>query len=942
MNKLDGNEYAIPALSEICTFCRHLRSAADRTCDAFPKKQSIPMPIWLGDNPHATPYPGDHGIRFEALPHEVTSGMRTLKDAGTVAGAMAHGPGGLLATPGLGTRRRKWGNRKKLKGCTCGVNIATKEQIAPGITRIHGNLCNVHGRYGPCDASLSLRGKPKGPKGRKGLRGRKAAAKPKKPVKTPEQRAAERQAKAAQNRADALSKLQNKPNAQAMDVLDKLARGEPVDPDMARALAEETGLVQLHKDGHETIAPTGRAFLRALDRGDAGAAADAFARAQDMLVGREERQSASEQRKQAAAQRKQEVAQRKQEAEARRKKAAEQRQKRQAGQAKQRASAGEERQRAQQQREQERQQRQQQQEEERKQREQQRQQQQPAPQHRATPQPAPAPKPPRIQTHRIDTSRPGITMPVRRRGRMQTTNVGTVTKATWTAAYVNDLSDGSFLFIESGGKKDSDGKTVPRSLRHFPYKDANGKIDLPHLRNAIARIPQSNAKGLNKDAVQKRAQKMLANANKSYIAENAAPDPFVAVQSSFTVFKDDTDAYRWLARTTTAYRDRDGEIITTKALEDDAQRMTATKQYGPLRYWHIGKPDPFHPTAPWGKGVDIGDCDYSTVIGRTSIESGTFKSHAIGAAFARSAGDYELSPGFFHPLDEPNEDGEYDAIHRFERSVVPIKYGRASNLFTGMTVKEHAMDQKTYDMRVKTFLEDMNAKGVDPAVTATALQGMEQADKSAQQQGIAYKSDDAPVVYQAPDGSLGIIQDGRFVSVVAAGGIQTKADAAMPAPDEETPEETMAEGGEEEPGEDQYIGDMTPTDFRAFLIDAFQEAIQQFGSSITTHMGALDEAVKGMGYARTKAEQAQTTEIAQLKARLAQLEGDQPSVVMPEVEEAFKSDGPQAPPDPNVPQVPNDPNRPFAALSAAVNPALYGGSYGPNGWSFNSEQPKPN
>src|SRR5262249_5673290 len=36
------------------------------------------------------------------------------------------------------------------------------------------------------------------------------------------------------------------------------------------------------------------------------------------------------------------------------------------------------------------------------------------------------------------------------------------------------------------------GKTTPRSLRHFPYKDANGKVDLPHLRNALARIPQSS------------------------------------------------------------------------------------------------------------------------------------------------------------------------------------------------------------------------------------------------------------------------------------------------------------------------------------------------------------------------------------------------------------------------------------------------------------------
>ena len=64
-------------------------------------------------------------------------------------------------------------------------------------------------------------------------------------------------------------------------------------------------------------------------------------------------------------------------------------------------------------------------------------------------------------------------------------------KAEWTAAYINNLPDSSFAVIEGGGKKDSDGKTVPRSLRHFPHHNAEGGIDLPHLRNALARAPQS-------------------------------------------------------------------------------------------------------------------------------------------------------------------------------------------------------------------------------------------------------------------------------------------------------------------------------------------------------------------------------------------------------------------------------------------------------------------
>jgi HK97 family phage prohead protease len=84
-------------------------------------------------------------------------------------------------------------------------------------------------------------------------------------------------------------------------------------------------------------------------------------------------------------------------------------------------------------------------------------------------------------------------------------------KAVWTTKYVNDLPNSSFLFVEPGDD-DEEGKRVPRSKRHFPYKDDSGKIDLPHLRNAIARIPQSDAPGLNKPAVQARARRLLAQA----------------------------------------------------------------------------------------------------------------------------------------------------------------------------------------------------------------------------------------------------------------------------------------------------------------------------------------------------------------------------------------------------------------------------------------------
>lgn len=98
--------------------------------------------------------------------------------------------------------------------------------------------------------------------------------------------------------------------------------------------------------------------------------------------------------------------------------------------------------------------------------------------------------------------------------------------AQWDTAYVNNLPDSAFLYIEPGGTKDSSGKTEPRSLRHLPYKDANGNIDLPHVRNAASRLGQaatgSSWKGFTdstRTSLQARCAQMLNAKNASELAE---------------------------------------------------------------------------------------------------------------------------------------------------------------------------------------------------------------------------------------------------------------------------------------------------------------------------------------------------------------------------------------------------------------------------------------
>ena len=62
---------------------------------------------------------------------------------------------------------------------------------------------------------------------------------------------------------------------------------------------------------------------------------------------------------------------------------------------------------------------------------------------------------------------------------------GEAAKAKESGKTQNDLPDSAFAYIEPDGEKDSEGKTTPRSKRHFPIHDE------AHARNALARASQS-------------------------------------------------------------------------------------------------------------------------------------------------------------------------------------------------------------------------------------------------------------------------------------------------------------------------------------------------------------------------------------------------------------------------------------------------------------------
>lgn len=299
---------------------------------------------------------------------------------------------------------------------------------------------------------------------------------------------------------------------------------------------------------------------------------------------------------------------------------------------------------------------------------------------------------------------------------------------------------------------------------------------------------------------------------------------------ALAVFKDASGRYRWILRTATAFQDRDEEIVSTKALQDDVDRADADGNYGPLRWWHI-------------PGVDIGDCDFNMLFGRTLIESGTFRDDRIGAAVARKAADLEASQGFLHPPHEPIG-GIYHTIRRFERSLVPK--GFASNLFTGLAVVQEK-NMPTLAEKVKAFFAVIDN---DEAV-AQVLAHAQAQEKDAEQRGIASKSADVEAL---------------------------KADeAAMAA------EDAAVEVEDEEAVDGPYVSDMTVDEYRALMQEIMSSVMTGASAETTKATGEIAQRFKAFEEKQAADDKTRVDQIAKLKEtltalqmRLAELEGDQP------------------------------------------------------------------
>jgi hypothetical protein len=199
------------------------------------------------------------------------------------------------------------------------------------------------------------------------------------------------------------------------------------------------------------------------------------------------------------------------------------------------------------------------------------------------------------------------------------------------------------------------------------------------------------------------------------------------------VFKEASGRLRWVMLSSNSYQDTDKEIIAQAALEADVERADKEHNYGPLRWWHVGNPDPIARTP--GDGIDIGDCDFNAMHGRMLIESGTFRDERIGGAIKEHADTLAGSIGFFHPLNQPDSGGVFDNIHRFERSLLPR--ARASNQLTGLTVTKEQQDMASMKEKYDQFVALL---GGNATLADSVVKQAEATQKAAQEAGLAFKA----------------------------------------------------------------------------------------------------------------------------------------------------------------------------------------------------------
>jgi len=174
----------------------------------------------------------------------------------------------------------------------------------------------------------------------------------------------------------------------------------------------------------------------------------------------------------------------------------------------------------------------------------------------------------------------------------------------------------------------------------------------------------------------------LKNLIDSFKSEEEEP------KSDFFTIKQKDGRFRWMSISSTAFLDREREIVAREGVDKSIQRAKSLG-YGPLRFWHT-------------PGTDLGECDFQMRDGVCLIESGLWYDtpEALAArntvsrskSWGISIGFYGLQgkPAIINGIDVKNV---WTDIQIIERSVLPENRAATEGSMV-TTVGDEMMDKE--------------------------------------------------------------------------------------------------------------------------------------------------------------------------------------------------------------------------------------------------------
>lgn len=256
-----------------------------------------------------------------------------------------------------------------------------------------------------------------------------------------------------------------------------------------------------------------------------------------------------------------------------------------------------------------------------------------------------------------------------------------------------------------------------RRIRDVP-SDGEKAGDLEDLAGAVAAAKEGKRLGKQQMGVLKR---LFDDIKALFTWGNYEEDEKLpATGVGFKLVERPGHPTRWVSFSSNAFEDIEGELFTTKALEDAVAWADATGERGPLRLFHV-------------PGADIGHVDFQGVKGRVLIESGTFADTPLGAAAEKYFKEHRdvphgVSIGYIYRIGD-EKDATYDWLRFRERSVCPP--GTAANPWT-----EFKLGGGNDMNAVKEgFLKDV----LGPELAKSVIETAEARTKELEEAGIRFK-----------------------------------------------------------------------------------------------------------------------------------------------------------------------------------------------------------